>query len=467
MAIALNLKETHREIKKKVINEFRVTPKKTQFVTNPEPLFIFCVNQNEGNLYIPIGVYGDFVRKTERGKIFSETLGEKFPNYNQPKIKAKPKFKLLTKETDPLGRGRDQDVVFKKAMKRLEKYHTVFISCFTGFGKTKEAIYLLLTLGYKAGILCHNDTIKGQWKDELAESADVKVQIVSGNQKFKEDVDIYIIGILKAKNLTREEVEHIGTVIIDEAHICTISAFTCSLLKFQPKYLIGLSATPERSDGLQNLLTFYFGPKEKFIVREEIKNFTVIKYTTNYTPEISYNYFQGETVLAWSDMMTSIAEIKERQIEIANIAIKYPTQKIILICDRVNMAKNIYKYLTEKDESVELFIENQKTWDKTKRIMITSVQKGGVGLNDPSLTMLILAADMKNVKQCEGRIRTTNNIVVDIVDDYETFERHYSIREKWYLKRGATIEYDGTSKGLYFDPKKKNKEERFLKPLPE
>ena len=465
MAVALSLKKTDKEIKKKVISEFRVTPKKTQFITNPEPLFIFCVNQNEGNLYIPMGIYGDFIRKSERGKIFSETLGSEFPNYNQPRIKAKPKFELLTKETDPLDRGRDQDVVFKKAMKRLEKYHTVFISCFTGFGKTKEAIYILLKLGYKAGILCHNDTIKGQWKDELSESADVKVQIVNGNQKFKEDADVYIIGILKAKNLTREDVKHIGTVIIDEAHICTISAFTCSLLKFQPKYLIGLSATPERSDGLQNLLTFYFGPKEKFIVREEIKNFTVIKYTTKYTPDISYNYFQGETVLAWSDMMTSIAEIKERQIEIADIAIKYNTQKIILICDRVIMAKNIFNYLEEKGESAVLFIENQKTWDKSKRILITTTQKGGVGLNDPKLTMLILAADMKNVKQCEGRIRTTNNIVIDIVDDYDTFERHYSLREKWYMKRGAVIKYGGTSEGL--QDKSIEVPTRFLKPLPE
>lgn len=467
MAIALSLKETNKELRSKIIKEFRVTPKKTQFVTNPEPLFIFCVNQNEGKIYIPMGVYGDYIRdpKSSKGSVFSESY-EKFPFYKHPKIKIPPKFNLLTKETDPLGRGRDQDIVVKKALHKLNKYHTVFISCFTGFGKTKCAIYILLTLGYKAIILCHNDTIKGQWKDELLDSTEnIKIQIISGNQSFKEDADVYIIGILKAKSLTREDVKHIGTVVIDEAHICTVTAFTCSLLKFQPKYLIGLSATPERSDGLQNLLSFYFGPKEKFIIREEIKNFTVIKYTTKYTPEISYNHFQGETVLAWSDMMTSIAEIKDRQIEIANIAINYNTHKIILICDRVAMAKSIYNYLTEKGESVVLFIENQKSWDKSKRILITSVQKGGVGLNDPSLNMLILAADMKNVKQCEGRIRTTNNIVVDIVDDYETFERHYSIREKWYLKRGATIEYSGTSKG--YSSKKTKESERFLKPLPE
>lgn len=445
MAVSITLENIDKELKSKIIKNLRITPKKTQFNTNPSPIFIFSVNNVENKIYIPMGVYKDYF--------------DTFPIQPYPKINITPNFELLTIDTDPLKRKRDQNIVVKQALEKLKENHTVFLSCFTGYGKTRSAIYILCKLKYKTVVLCHSDIIKRQWKDELEKwCPNIKVQIITGNKPIDKNADVYIIGVLKAKTLIRSEVAHIGTVIIDEAHICTITAFINSMLRFQPRYLIGLSATPERADGLQSLFTFYFGPTKGFIIREEIKDFTVIKYQTTYVPEINYQYFKGEMVLAWSDMITSLANIKDRWRDIANIAVRYSTRKIILICDRVDMAENIFNYLTDKGEDAVLFIGTTKTWDKTKRILITSVKKGGVGLNDESLNMLILAADMKNVKQCEGRIRTTNNIVVDVVDDYTTLENHWKIREKWYIKRGATITYENENVDSDSPP-------RFLKPI--
>jgi hypothetical protein len=68
------------------------------------------------------------------------------------------------------------------------------------------------------------------------------------------------------------------------------------------------------------------------------------------------------------------------------------------------------------------------------------MKKAGVGFNDPTLTMLILATDRQDVIQFEGRIRTTNNIIYDLVDDYKTLETHWEKRAAWYERRGAVIE---------------------------
>jgi hypothetical protein len=459
MAVPIPLESTSEELRKRIICELKMMPKKTQFNTDPDPIFVFSVNQKEGYIYIPMGSYAKYI--------------ENFPfKLEIPRIHLSPTFTLLTKETDPSGRGRDQDIAIGLALERLKKEHTVFMACHTGYGKTRCGIYLTCKLGYKTALLCHNDTIKNLWKDDFLETVPgIKVQIVKGDKPLDKSADVYIIGILKAKSLSREDTKHIGLVIIDEAHICTITAFTQSLLRFQPNYLIGLSATPERADGLQSLLTFYFGPIKHFIIREEVKSFTVVKYCTSYTPEEKKMFFKGEMVLAWTEMLTSLAVIPERTEEIANIALGYPTHKIIIICDRTVMCKNLFNLLTEKGDTPELYIENKKNWDRTKRILITTPKKGGVGLNDPSLTLLILAADMKNVKQCEGRIRTTNNIVIDVVDDYGTLENHWKIREKWYKKRGATIHIQ-TQDQLIKEPEEETtrssssgSELRFLTPL--
>lgn len=310
---------------------------------------------------------------------------------------------------------------------------------------TSICIYLMCYFGYKTIVLCHNNTIKNQWIDEITKftKGKAKIQVISGKKKIDLDANVYIVGVLKAKSLIREDVRHIGMVIVDESHICTITAFTKSLLRFQPRYLIGLSATPERADGMQKLFDVYFGPRKEFIYRFEVKKFTVTKYTTSYKPVVDYQVVHGNTILNWSFMMTSLANMKERTIEIANIAIRRHDRKIILMCDRNNMATETFDYLTKKGESVELYIGKSKTWDRTKRILVTNVKKGSVGLNDPTLDMIIIAADMKNVKQCEGRIRTTNNDVYDIVDDYSTLERHWNDRRKWYINRGAEIIEEG------------------------
>ena len=90
------------------------------------------------------------------------------------------------------------------------------------------------------------------------------------NIKLDPTADVYIVGIRKASMMKNEDFVNIGTVIIDEAHIATVTAFTQTLLKFQPRYLIGLSATPDRpSDGLHSIFNFYFGPTKDFIIRRE------------------------------------------------------------------------------------------------------------------------------------------------------------------------------------------------------
>lgn len=318
--------------------------------------------------------------------------------------------------------------------------------------------YLMCYFCYKTVILCHNNTIKKQWVDEINKYTQNKarIQVVSGKKPFDPKAHVYIVGVLKAKTIPREDVLHVGMVIIDEAHICTITAFTQSLLRFQPRYLVGLSATPERADGMQKLLEVYFGPKKDFIYRFEKKNFTVVKFTTSYQPEISYITIGGKTILNWTEMMTKLSEVKERWMELADRAVFEKKHKIIMMCDRNEMAQNIFDYIEKKGDSAELYIGTKKTWDKSKRILITNVKKGAVGLNDPTLTMLILCCDMKNVKQCEGRIRTTNNVVIDCVDDLSTLENHWNERRKWYEQKGATVIEEGP-RAYTIKPKSRSK----------
>jgi len=297
----------------------------------------------------------------------------------------------------------------------------------------------------KTAVICHSDIIKEQWKEAFEDLAGAKVQIVKGKKPLDPAADAYIIGVQKSSTIQREWLEKIGFVIVDEAHICTETAFTASLLRFQLMYVAGFSATPDRNDGLHKLLYMYFGPLNDFICRSETKSFTVTKYKTGYRPKINYRMVMGKMTLDWNLVVSSLAEDEDRQREIVRIAIKHPEEKIIILSSLTVQSRGIYDKLVDAGESVELLIGSKKKWDKTKRILVAGTKKGGVGLNDPSLTMLIMASSTKDVRQFEGRIRTTDNLIYDIVDDNKTLEKHWELREDWYVERGATIVHEGVT----------------------
>jgi len=48
------------------------------------------------------------------------------------------------------------------------------------------------------------------------------------------------------------------------------------------------------------------------------------------------------------------------------------------------------------------------------------------------------------VRQYEGRIRTTDNIIYHLVDYYKPFQSHWEECEQWYSEKGAEIKVLGT-----------------------
>lgn len=430
MSIALVLSSVTPELKKEITKTCILKPAITQYDDDPTPIACFAVNIAEDTIYIPLGTWRKFLWE--------------FPDKEYKKTKVKCTKELYTIDTDPKG-YRDQDVIFQEALKQLKKEHTVFLALSTGTGKTTMGNYFTGYLKMPTLILSHLDSVSEQWEDEFKKFSTAKVQRLRGKKPIDMMADVYICGVLKAKTLKREDVAHIGLIIFDEAHIATITAFSNSLLKFQPKYVIGLSATPVRSDGMQKLLTMYFGPKKNFVVREEVKDFTVYKIQTPYEPEIKYQIVRGRATPNWTHITNTIACNPDRQRDIVNICLENPDHRILVLSDRTGQAKAIYDLLKEEGESVQLTIGAKKVKKITdeslkSRIIIGASKKVGTGFDDPTLTMLILASDCKNVAQWEGRIRTTNNIIYDLVDNYSSFENHWSKgREPWYIKRGAKI----------------------------
>ena len=77
-----------------------------------------------------------------------------------------------------------------------------------------------------------------------------------------DDCDI-VVGMLQSIAM-RDYDEYIfhdfGMVIFDEVHVVPAPVFSRALLKLCTPYVLGLSATPERRDGLTRVIHWFVGP---------------------------------------------------------------------------------------------------------------------------------------------------------------------------------------------------------------
>jgi len=134
----------------------------------------------------------------------------------------------------------------------------VIVPC--GGGKTVIAVEAIRRLGTTTIIMVHTLDLLSQWK-EVLKTAGIEAGEI-GNGKFEvKPVTIATVQTLSKmlNKLKKEWFEQWGCLILDESHRSPCKTFYRVINNFPAKYRFGLTATPEREDGLTPLLYFLFG----------------------------------------------------------------------------------------------------------------------------------------------------------------------------------------------------------------
>lgn len=136
----------------------------------------------------------------------------------------------------------------------------------TGKGKSILGIYCAYATQQKCLVVVHKNDLVTGWENDCKEcfGKDFKTGLVKASKrKVGEQITIATIQTLNswAKNdldSFNEFVEQFGMVIVDEMHHIAGSIYDL-INHFPAYYRIGLTATPERSDGLTDVMYWYLG----------------------------------------------------------------------------------------------------------------------------------------------------------------------------------------------------------------
>jgi superfamily II DNA or RNA helicase len=122
-----------------------------------------------------------------------------------------------------------------------------------GIGKTVLGTYLIAKRARNTLILVHRKPLLDQWVAQLAmflgvDRRDIG-QIGGGKRRPNGQLDVAMIQSLVRRGAVDDRVAGYGHVIVDECHHLPAISFERVLSEVRARYVVGLTATPQRRDG--------------------------------------------------------------------------------------------------------------------------------------------------------------------------------------------------------------------------
>lgn len=363
---------------------------------------------------------------------------------------------------------RDYQVpVVTAAIKALETKGGGILACGTGTGKTSMALHIACHFRVKTMIIVHKSFLLQQWKSRIADFVpDAKIGHIQGAvcDIDNKDFVLCMLQSLATKTYDPAIFADIGLVIADECHHLSAEVFCRALPKVASQYMLGLSATPQRKDGLTKVFKWYLGDIAYTYVRTDTDSVLVKRIVfSNGDGDWGKERRNFRHGLSLARMVNDIAATTNRNEIVLHEAEQYVAEErqVMIISDRLGHLDELKKAIDQKNiqkNGKTVFTgfytgkQKQKELEKNESCDIIFSTYGLVreGLDIQSLNTIILATPISDVVQTCGRImrkqHACNPLVVDIVDSYSIFYSQAKKRLSFYDKSKYNVfpvYYDG------------------------
>ena len=304
-----------------------------------------------------------------------------------------------------------------------------------GYGKTVCALYIAQQLKRRTLVLVHKGFLVQQWHERIAsfmpQASYGKIQqnIVDADA----DIVVGMVQSISKRDYPERILAAFGTIVVDEAHHMSAPVFSRALRCLASRHILGLSATPERKDGMTKLLHYSMGEIAHRIERKpEHTLVSCMLYEGGKRKEITYR----DGRISMPLMLNALVSDNLRNDCIATHIARFlaADRHVIVLTDRIVQLQSIMKLLIEKGvraDDISFYIgstpADERTRASERRCILSTYSMAKEGLDIPRLDTLIMATPKGDIVQASGRIQRKHPekripLIVDIVDTFSVFE---------------------------------------------
>jgi len=316
------------------------------------------------------------------------------------------------------------------------------LSAPTGSGKTVMALFMIAQRKQPTLIIVHTKELAFQWIERIETFLNIPSDQVgligSGQHRIGNKITVTLVQSLY--RCAEEVAPSIGHLVVDECHRAPSRIFTEAVKAFDSQYMLGLSATPYRRDGLSKLIFWHLGDVHHevqlhgLVAGGDILDVEVVFRQTRFKP-----YY--DPVSEYSKMLTElVADDQRNRLIAADIADEVLNRQrpgvCLVLSDRKQHCHTLQMLLKHKYHVIadvltgDLSMEQrnsiiEKINHNRVRVIIATGQLIGEGFDCAQLSTLFLSTPIRfsgRLLQYLGRILRPNQgidraKVYDYVDE--------------------------------------------------
>jgi superfamily II DNA or RNA helicase len=312
-------------------------------------------------------------------------------------------------------------------------------------GKTVCALALAARFKRRTMIIVHKGFLADQWIERIGQFCPGATIGRIQQDTFEVEGRDFVIAMIQTLCVRPWPVgafSSVGTVIVDEAHHIAAQAFSQTMFLFRPKYTLGLTATPERKDGLTRLLYWFMGPEFFRLQRRDQENVTVHRVPFTCEAFLEAPPVTNFGKLNFAEVINVLTRIPERNALIKDLIQKSPGRHILVLTDRREHAT----WLRDNIPQSSLYIGGMKQdaleAASKARVVVGTFSLAQEGLDIPTLDTVFLVTPHSDVKQAIGRILrgASRPVIWDVVDSWSVLYSMWRKRLGTYRELGIVVE---------------------------
>ncbi len=328
---------------------------------------------------------------------------------------------------------------------------TVIVPC--GGGKTRIGIGATARLRTPTLVLVHTLDLAVQWQTELRSLLGIEAGFIGDGEEAPSSVTVAVIQALVRwpRKKLDEFLASFGLVLLDEAHHVGAPVFHEVLDRCPARYRFGLTATPEREDGLTALLDLFLGPAVATVTHDELIEAGVLKLpeVRPIETDFSFDYFGAED---YARLLDALVHDEARNELIADLVAAEAAhgQLCLVLSGRVDHCESLCARIRGRGVRAELLTGSVKKDRRTELLdaaragtvpVLVATSLADEGLDLPALSRVFLTYPGRargRTLQRLGRLMRTHPdkedaVLFDFVDrKVPVLRRHHVERRRLY-----------------------------------